>query len=218
MVDPPHPDWRGLVQLVSADLHATTPGQQLEAVVVRCDLGRCRLGGAPPRPEKLRRDRSRRRSPRCERMSLLGAMPRSQRQHSRTTRQSGLKRFQYPVVVRGSSQVEIEANGSEILEVLTPESEHWRGLQLDPNDRLLIRRSLVRAQVGEPIKPKGNVASRNPFLFAILESDPDCPISSTSPRSYRQNFRLSLECRVCSGETAPAKGPALATRRSHQHL
>ena len=62
----------------------------------------------------------------------------------------GLKRFQYPVVVGGSSQVEIEANESKVLEVLTPESEHWRGLQLDPNHRLLIRRSLVRAQVGEP--------------------------------------------------------------------
>ena len=96
----------------------------------------------------------------------------------------GLKRFQYPVVVRGSSPVEIEANDSKVLEVLTPESEHWRGLQLDPNHRLLIRRSLVRAQVGEPIKSKGYVARRNPFLFAILDSDPGCPISSTSPRSY----------------------------------
>jgi hypothetical protein len=57
----------------------------------------------------------------------------------------GLKRFQYPVVVRGSNPVEIEANDSKVLEVLTPESEHWRGLQLDPNHRLLIRRSLVRA-------------------------------------------------------------------------
>ena len=98
----------------------------------------------------------------------------------------GLKRFQYPVVVRGSSPVEIEENDSKVLEVLTPESEHWRGLQLDPNHRLLIRRSLVRAQVGEPIKSKGYVAKRNPFLFAILDSDPGCPISSTSPRSYRQ--------------------------------
>ena len=65
--------------------------------------------------------------------------------------------------------MEIEANDSKVLEVLTPESEHWRGLQLDPNHRLLIRRSLVRAQVGEPIKSKGYVARRNPFLFAILE-------------------------------------------------
>ena len=62
----------------------------------------------------------------------------------------GLKRFQYPVVVRGSNPVEIEETDSKVLEVLTPESEHWRGLQLDPNHRLLIRRSLVRAQVGEP--------------------------------------------------------------------
>ena len=37
----------------------------------------------------------------------------------------------------------------------THESEHWRGLQPDPNHRLLIRRSLVRAQVGEPRKFKG---------------------------------------------------------------
>ena len=47
--------------------------------------------------------------------------------------------------------MEIEANDSKVLEVLTLESEHWHGLQLDPNHRLLIRRSLVRAQVGEPI-------------------------------------------------------------------
>jgi hypothetical protein len=35
---------------------------------------------------------------------------------------------------------------------------------------LSIRRSLVQAQVEEPIKSKGYVAKRNPFLFAILES------------------------------------------------
>jgi hypothetical protein len=68
--------------------------------------------------------------------------------------------------------VEIEETDSKVLEGLTPESEHWRGLQPDPTDRLLIRRSLVRAQVGEPIKSKGYVARRNPFLFAILESGP----------------------------------------------
>ena len=45
----------------------------------------------------------------------------------------GLKRFQYPVVVRGSNPAEIEETDSKVLEVLTPESEHWRGLQLDPN-------------------------------------------------------------------------------------
>jgi hypothetical protein len=93
----------------------------------------------------------------------------------------GLKRFQYPVVVRGSSPVEIEANDSKVLEVLTPESEHWRGLQLDLIDRLLIRRSLVRAQVGEPIKSKGYVARRNPFLVAILESGSTSCASSLSP-------------------------------------
>jgi hypothetical protein len=68
--------------------------------------------------------------------------------------------------------VEIEETDSKALEVLTPESEHWRGLQPDPTDRLSIRRSLVRAQVEEPIKSKGYVATRNPFLFAILESGP----------------------------------------------
>jgi hypothetical protein len=66
--------------------------------------------------------------------------------------------------------VEIEETDSKVLEGLTPESEHWRGLQLDPTERLLIRRSLVRAQVGEPIKSKGYVARHNPFLFAILET------------------------------------------------
>jgi hypothetical protein len=79
--------------------------------------------------------------------------------------------------------VEIEETDSKVLEVLTPESEHWRGLQLDPTDRLLIRRPLVRAQVGEPIESKGYVAKRNHFLFAILESGHGCAISSTSPRS-----------------------------------
>ena len=111
--------------------------------------------------------------------SCSAAMPRSTKQHSRTSKQSMRKTFQYPVVVRGSIPVEIEETDSNLLEVLTPESEHWRGLQLDPTDRLLIRRSLVRAQVEEPIKSKGYVAIRNHFLFAILESDPGCPISST---------------------------------------
>jgi hypothetical protein len=45
---------------------------QLEAVVIRRYLGPRVLGGAPPRPEELWRDRSWRRSPRCERMQLLG--------------------------------------------------------------------------------------------------------------------------------------------------
>ncbi len=128
----------------------------------------------------------------------------------------GLKRFQYPVVVRGSSQVEIEANDSKVLEVLTPESEHWRGLQLDPNHRLLIRRSLVRAQVGEPTKSKGYVANRHPFLFAILESDLGYPISSTSPRSYRQISGCLSN--VGFAAVRPRLRRALATRRSHQHL
>jgi hypothetical protein len=51
--------------------------------------------------------------------------------------------------------VEIEETDAKVLEVLTPESEPWRGLQPDPTDRLLIRRSLVRAQVEEPNKIKG---------------------------------------------------------------
>jgi hypothetical protein len=72
--------------------------------------------------------------------------------------------------------VEIEENDSKVLEDADPKSEHWRGLQLDPNHRLLIRRSLVRAQVGEPIESKGYVARRNPFLFAILDSDRGCAI------------------------------------------
>ena len=66
--------------------------------------------------------------------------------------------------------MEIEETDYEILDIDDPQSEHWRGLQPDPTDRLLIRRSLVRAQVEEPIKSKGYVARRNPFLFAILES------------------------------------------------
>jgi hypothetical protein len=32
--------------------------------------------------------------------------------------------------------VEIEETDSKVLEVLTPESAHWRGLQPDPTDRL----------------------------------------------------------------------------------
>mgnify|MGYP003694262641 CR=1 FL=1 len=64
--------------------------------------------------------------------------------------------------------MEIEETDSKVLEVLTPESEHWRGLQPDPTDRLLIRRSLVRAQVEEPIKSKGYVARRNPFSICDI--------------------------------------------------
>ena len=66
--------------------------------------------------------------------------------------------------------MEIEETDYEILDTDDPQGEHWRGLQPDLIDRLLIRRSLVRAQVGEPIKSKGYVARRNPFLFAILDS------------------------------------------------
>ena len=92
--------------------------------------------------------------------------------------------------------MEIEANDSKVLEVLTPESEHWRGLQLDPNHRLLIRRSLVRAQVGEPIKSKGYGANRNPFLFSILDSgSTSCassllPIATPRPSSGQPRTRL----------------------------
>jgi hypothetical protein len=43
-------------------------------------------------------------------------------------------------------------------------SEHWRGLQPDPNHRLLIRGSLVRAQFGEPRKSRGYVQRRSPFV------------------------------------------------------
>ena len=116
----------------------------------------------------------------------------------------GLKRFQYPVVVRGSSPVEIEANDSKVLEVVTPESEHWRGLQLDPNDRLLIRRSLVRAQVGEPIKSKGYVERRNPFLFAILESgSPSCASSLSPIATPRPSSGPSTERREPASRWAP---------------
>ena len=59
--------------------------------------------------------------------------------------------------------MEIEANDSKVLEVLTLESEHWRGLQPDLIDRLLIRRSLVRAQVGEPRNSRGYVGRRCPL-------------------------------------------------------
>jgi hypothetical protein len=44
------------------------------------------------------RDRSRRRSPRCERTQLPCGHAEIQKQHSRTTRDSRLKAFQYPVV------------------------------------------------------------------------------------------------------------------------
>ena len=58
MVDVPDPDRRVLVQLVAVDLHATTAGQQLEAVVVRGELRRCPLSGAPG-PKEPWRDGSR---------------------------------------------------------------------------------------------------------------------------------------------------------------
>jgi hypothetical protein len=41
------------------------------------------------------------------------------------------------------------------------------------------------------MQSKGCVAKRNPFLFAILESDPDCPISST-----RRAVTFSLAGRI----------------------
>jgi hypothetical protein len=67
--------------------------------------------------------------------------------------------------IGGLKSVEIEETDSKVLEVLTPESEHWRGLQPDPTDRPLVRRSLVRAQVGEPEYSRGYVGRRSPFVF-----------------------------------------------------
>jgi hypothetical protein len=63
--------------------------------------------------------------------------------------------------------VEIEETDYEILDADDPQSEHWRGLQPDPTDRLLIRRPLVRAQVEEPIKSK--VLHRKAKPFSICD-------------------------------------------------
>ena len=85
-----------------------------------------------------------------------------------------------------------------------PQSEHWCGLQPDPTDRLSIRRSLVRAQVEEPIKSKGYVARRNPFLFAILESGSASCASSLSPiATPRPSSGPSTERREPASRRAP---------------
>jgi hypothetical protein len=89
--------------------------------------------------------------------------------------------------------VEIEETDYEILDADDQQSEHWCGLQPDPTDRLLVRRSLVRAQVEEPIKSNGYAAKRNHFLFAILESNHGCAISSTSPRTLPFHWLAGFE-------------------------
>ncbi len=53
---------------------------------------------------------------------------------------------------------EVERNLAEISDSRTPESEYWRGFPACSVVGLLIRRSLVRAQVGEPIKSQHNHA------------------------------------------------------------
>jgi endonuclease YncB( thermonuclease family) len=68
--------------------------------------------------------------------------------------------------------MEIEETDSKALEVLTPEREHWRDLQPYPTDRLLIRRSLVRAQVEEPVSGK---AIGDPRTRCRPFSDIRCP-------------------------------------------
>ena len=45
---------------------------------------------------------------------------------------------------------ELDRNLAEISDSRIPESEHWRGFPARSVVGLLIRRSLVRAQVGEP--------------------------------------------------------------------
>jgi hypothetical protein len=136
--------------------------------------------------------------------SCSAAMPGSTKQHSRTTSNRGLKRFEYPVVVRGFNPVEIEANDSKVLEDADPKSEHWRGLQLDPNHRLLIRRSLVRAQVEEPIESKGYVVIRDPFLFAILDSgSTSCARSLLPIATPRPSSGPSTERREPASRRAP---------------
>jgi hypothetical protein len=50
---------------------------------------------------------------------------------------------------------EVGMNLAKISDSKTPESEHWRGFAARSVVGLLIRRSLVRAQVGEPYKTTG---------------------------------------------------------------
>ena len=81
--------------------------------------------------------------------SCSAAMPRSTKQHSRTSRHSRPKAFQYSVVDPArSSPVEIEETDQEILDADDPQSKHWRGLQPDPTDRLLIRRPWFEPRSG----------------------------------------------------------------------
>ena len=50
---------------------------------------------------------------------------------------------------------EVNRNLAEISDSKTPKTEHWRGFPARSVVGLLIRRSLVRAQVGEPCIQRG---------------------------------------------------------------
>jgi hypothetical protein len=113
--------------------------------------------------------------------------------------------------------VEIEETDYEILDTDDPQSEHWRGLQADVIDRLLIRRSLVRAQVGKPINSRGYAARarRNPFLFAILDSGSTSCASSLSPiATPRPSSGPSTE----RGEPASRRAPLAPRRRVRSYV
>jgi hypothetical protein len=109
-----------------------------------------------------------------------------------------LKRFQYPVVVRGSSPVKIEASDSKVLEVLTPESEHWRGLQLDPNHRLLIRRSWFEPRSGSQ-EIQGATSRGVAPLSVLIPSEPasDRPLCGSRGQRNRPHL-CRWRSRLCA--------------------
>jgi len=100
------------------------------------------------------------------------------------------ERFQYPEGDSGACGAFLGRNGQEVLETPTPKSGHSCGLAGRSTASLLIRRSLVRAQVGEPERPEKSRPCRDARPFSLPDSYWRLPISL--PRAISQTLSSTL--------------------------
>jgi hypothetical protein len=104
--------------------------------------------------------------------------------------------------IRRSSPVKIDQTDQNILDADDPQSEHWRGLQPDLSDRLLVRRSLVRAQVEEPKRLRKSRPCRDARSFRPPDGYWKLPISGVvsdvADRTRRVTFH-SVDQRSARG-------------------
>ena len=85
--------------------------------------------------------------------------------------------FQYPEADLGTFGAFVQRNGQEVLETRTPKSEDSCGPAKGSTPSLLIRRSLVRAQVGEPERLERSRPCRDARPFSLADRFWRLPIS-----------------------------------------